>query len=144
MEVVLLTDIKGTGRRGERKTVSDGYYRNFLMPRRLAAAANEPAARAALNQIEASKAKEVAEVAALRRQAAVVDGQTVELRAKAQGTGEGARLFGAVREAEVAAALSLDKRLIAMAPIKSVGSHPVELRFGNGITARVLVKVVAA
>ena len=81
-----------------------------------------------------------AEVAAAKASAAKINGQTIELSAKAQGD----RLFGALHEAEIAAALGIDQKLIKTEPIKTVGEHKLIVHLAHGQVATITVTVVPA
>lgn len=140
MEVVFLKDVPGAGKKGERRSVNDGYYRNYLAIKGLAVLPDDPAAQKVVASLAQSEAERQAELQALRQQAAKLSGQQVTLTAKAQGQ----KLFGAIHAAEVAEAFGLEKRLIKMEPIKSLGEHTVALDFGHGISAQVTVVVAAA
>ena len=137
MKVVLVRDIAGIGKRGEIKDVSDGYWRNFLMPKAAAVLPESSEAKQLLASLAAKDEAEAAELEKLRQLAASFEGRQIELTAKTQGD----RLFGAIREAEIAAALDIDKKLIKMMPIKTIGEHRVALDFGHRITATIMVKV---
>lgn len=139
MKVVFLSDVKGVAKRGETKDVSDGYYRNFLSPKAIAVPQTDPRAQKIMQELAAKKNNEAAEIEKLRQLAQRFNGQTVELKAKAQGSG---KLFGAIRETEIADALKIDKKIIKMEPIKTGGSHGVTLQFSHGITARITVIVI--
>lgn len=137
MKVILTSDIKNIGRRGELREVADGYYRNYLLPKRLAVLPNDPRAAQLRFQIASKDQTRQAEVEATRKLAASLADKTVAIGAKAQG----ARLFGAIREAEIAEALEIDKKLIRVQPIKTIGEHAVTLEFGHGVTSQVVVVV---
>lgn len=140
MKVVLLSDIKGVGKRGETKEVAEGYYRNFLVPKGLAADARDPKAAVALREVAAKQQAAQAEIEQAKAAAKALDGRQIEIAAKAQGE----RLFGAVHEAEVAAALGIDKKLIKMTPIKTVGEHTVRLNLPHQTSAVITVTIKPA
>jgi len=147
MKVILLADVKGTGKKGEIKNVSDGYARNFLIGKGLAAEATPEN----LNKLEGQKASaqhkiDVAKAEA-QEQAKTLEGKTVTVRAKA---GQGGKLFGAVTPGHVADALaqqygiSLDKRKIAVSgEMKNEGSYSAEAKLYAGISAKFTVEVIA-
>ncbi len=147
MKVILLADVKGTGKKGEIKNVSDGYARNFLIGKGLAAEATPEN----LNKLEGQKASaqhkiDVAKAEA-QEQAKTLEGKTVTVRAKA---GQGGKLFGAVTPGHVADALaqqygiSLDKRKIAVSgEMKNEGSYSAEAKLYAGISAKFTVEVTA-
>ena len=144
MKVILKKDVKGQGKAGELVNVSDGYARNFLFPRDLAApedsqALNELRSREDAARYHAKVEKENAVAAA-----GVLQGKTVTLHAKA---GSAGRLFGSVTTKEVAAALKeqfgldVDKRKIVMEDIKAFGGYPAQVKLLAGVTAQITVMV---
>ena len=144
MKVILKQDVKGHGKKGELVTVSDGYARNFLFPRGLAAEADAQAMNELKNKEEAARFHEEQEEKAAKETAQAVDGKVLKLTAKA---GQGGRLFGSVTAKEVAEELAaqfgvkLDKRKIQMADIKAFGTYEAEIKLGYGFTAKVSVMV---
>ena len=144
MQVILKQDVKGHGKKGELVTVSDGYARNFLFPRGLAAEADAQAMNELKNKEEAARFHEEQEKKAAKETAQAVDGKVLKLTAKA---GQGGRLFGSVTAKEVAEELAaqfgvkLDKRKIQMADIKAFGTYEAEIKLGYGFTAKVSVMV---
>lgn len=145
MKVVLLKDLKGAGKKDELVEVSDGYARNYLFPRGIAA----PATASAVNEVEAkNKAKQhraEQELEQAREQANKIDKKQIKITAKA---GEGGRLFGSVTAKEIAAAVErqlgveVDKRKIALASdIKAFGSYDVQIKVHAGVVADVTVVV---
>lgn len=144
MKVILNADVKGLGKKGELVNASDGYARNFLFPKNLAVEANAGAMNELKNR-EASKAHHIAEEKAAATAAAnKVEGKTVVLHAKA---GSNGKLFGAITSKEIAAEINktfgveVDKKKVTVADIKSYGEFTAEIKFYNGITAKVTVKV---
>ena len=144
MKVILKQDVKGHGKKVELVTVSDGYARNFLFPRGLAAEADAQAMNELKNKEEAARFHEEQEKKAAKETAQAVDGKVLKLTAKA---GQGGRLFGSVTAKEVAEELAaqfgvkLDKRKIQMADIKAFGTYEAEIKLGYGFTAKVSVMV---
>jgi large subunit ribosomal protein L9 len=138
MKVVLTSDIKGVGNKGELKEVSEGYYRNFLMPKALAVLPNDPQARQIAAGLAAKERQQQAEIEKIKRVAASFEGKRITLTAKAKGN----KLFGAIHEAQIAEQLGIDKKLIKTEPIKTVGEHTVVLRFPHEFEARIVVVVV--
>ena len=144
MKVILKQDVKGHGKKGELVTVSDGYARNFLFPRGLAAEADAQAMNELKNKEEAARFHEEQEKKGAKETAQAVDGKVLKLTAKA---GQGGRLFGSVTAKEVAEELAaqfgvkLDKRKIQMADIKAFGTYEAEIKLGYGFTAKVSVMV---
>ncbi len=140
MDVILTTDIKGVGKRGEKVSVSDGYYRNFLLPKGTGVLPNDPRANAILKELHVKAQAHESEISAIKAMAASLDGRSITLKAKAKN----GKLFGGIRELEVAEALQIDKKKIEMSPIKSLGTHQVSLRFAHGIMAQITVVVEAS
>ena len=145
MKVILLQDVKGKGKKGQMLEVSDGYARNFMLPRKLAIEATADA----INTMRMND-KAAAEKAAKERAEALEVSKklrAMSLVVKAKGGGAG-RLFGSVTNQEIADALEkasgikLDKRKIVITdPIKSVGTYTVNCKLGYEITAPLTVKI---
>lgn len=144
MKVILKQDVKGQGKKGELVQVSDGYARNFLLPRGLAMEADAQAMNDLKNKEEAARHHAAVEKAQAAETAQKMQGQTVKVTARA---GQGGRLFGSVTTKEVAEALAaqfaveVDKRKISMADIKAFGSYEAEIKLHPGISAKVTVMV---
>ena len=144
MKVVLLQDVKGHGKKGELCSVSDGYARNFLFPKKLAVEADNAALNELKNREEAKAHHKKEEIAAANETAAKLNGQTVVITAKA---GSGGRLFGAVTSKEIAAeiknklGIEIDRKKMNVADIKSFGEYTAEVKLYQGITAKLTVKV---
>ena len=148
MKVILLQDVKGKGKKGQMLEISDGYARNFLLPRKLAVEATADAMNTKkMNDKAAAEkaAKERAEALEISRQ---LREMTLVVTAKGGGAG---RLFGSVTNQEIADALkaksgiTLDKRKIVIADqIKSVGTYTVQCKLGYEITAPLTVKIEEA
>ena len=145
MKVVLLADVKGVGKKGELINASDGYARNFLLPRKLAKEANAQAMNE-LKNAEASKAYKIkTETDEAKRAAEALEGKSVKITAKA---GLNGKLFGAVTAKEVAQeikkqfGLEIDKSKINLSgDIKAFGVYPAEIKLYAGITAKLSVAV---
>ncbi len=144
MKVILLQDVKGKGKKGQMLEVSDGYARNFMLPRKLAIEATPDAINTMRMNDKATQeriAREKAEAMAISKQL-----RELTLVVKAKGGGAG-RLFGSVTNAEIADALAksgikLDKRKIVIAdPIKNVGTYTVTCKLGYEISAPLTVKI---
>ena len=148
MKVIFLQDVKGKGKKGQMMEISDGYARNFLLPRKLAVEATADAVNTKkMNDKAAAEkaAKERAEAVEISKQ---LRDMTLTVTAKGGGAG---RLFGSVTNQEIADALkaksgiTLDKRKIVIAdPIKSVGTYTVQCKLGYEITAPLTVKIEEA
>ena len=145
MKVILLQDVKGKGKKGQMLEVSDGYARNFMLPRKLAVEATADA----VNTMRMND-KAAAEKAAKERAEAVeISKKLRELTLVVTCKGGGAgRLFGSVTNQEIADALkqkagiTLDKRKIVISdPIKNVGTYTVTCKLGYEINAPLTVKI---
>ncbi len=145
MKVILRKDIKGVGKAGEITSVSDGYARNYLLPRGLA----HEATAANLTQAAQAKAAQAKRdeklLAEAHELAARLAGNPTVVKAKA---GESGRIFGAVTNAQIAEALrdslgvDIDRHKIEIAePIKTAGDHPCLVKLPLGVTARITVRV---
>lgn len=148
MKVVLLTDVKGVGKKGELINASDGYARNFLLPRKLAKEANAQAMNE-LKNAEASKAYKIkSETEEAQRASDALSGKIVHITGKA---GQGGRLFGSVTAKEIAQEIKkqfgfeIDKRKINLdGDIKAFGTYQFEIKLYAGITAKLSVSVTEA
>lgn len=144
MKVILKEDVKGQGKKGELVNVSDGYARNFLLPRNLAVPADAQAMNDLKNKEEAARHRLQVEKQEAEETARRLSGKTLKLSARA---GQGGRLFGSVTTKEVAEELKrqfqveVDKRKIEMADIKAFGSYEVSVKLAQGITAKMTVMV---
>ena len=146
MKVILAADVRGQGKKGEMKEVSDGYARNFLLPRGLAVAATEDNLNA-MKLKDAAKKKQIEKEKALAAENAKrLEGIVVKIAAKAGGAG---RLFGSVTSKEISEALqaqhgiSIEKnKIVQPEPIKSFGSYEVKCKFGYEISGVIHVQVV--
>lgn len=148
MKVILTGDVKGTGKKGDIVNVSEGYARNFLLPKGLAVEANEKNMR----ELEKNKAellkKKAAELENARSLKKELDDIVLQLKVK---TGEGGRLFGSITAKDIGDALEkeyqlvIDKRKIELkAPIKSLGDHPVVVKLHPEVSATLKVTISAA
>jgi large subunit ribosomal protein L9 len=146
MKVILLADVKGQGKKGEIKNVSEGYARNYLFPRNLAEEATEANLQKLKAEQEAKARKEAEELRAAQELAAKMSDLKVTVRTQA---GEGGRLFGAVTTKHIGEALTklgynIDKRKIQLHdPIKSLGGHKVQIKLHPEVTATITVYVEA-
>ena len=148
MKVILLQDVKGKGKKGQLIEASDGYARNFLLPKKLAIEATADAINTKKMNDKATAeriAKEKAEALALSNK---LREMTVVVTAKGGGNG---KLFGSVTNQEIADALkakagvTMDKRKIVISnPIKNVGTYTVTCKLGYEITAPLTVKIEEA
>ncbi|MCL2030944.1 MAG: 50S ribosomal protein L9 [Oscillospiraceae bacterium] len=146
MKVILQQDVSGQGKRGDLVNVSDGYARNYLMPRGLAVEATPDALNEYKQREKAKADRLVREKEAARAAAERLKTCNVVLAAKA---GTGGRLFGAVTSAEIAAALKaqfgveMDKKsLVLPEPIKHHGLYELKCKLGHEISALLRVEIV--
>ena len=144
MKVILLQDVKGKGKKGQMIEVSDGYARNFMLPKKMAIEATADAINTMKMNDKATQeriAREKAEALAISKK---LREMTLTVTAKGGGAG---RLFGSVTNQEIADALAkqgikLDKRKIVISdPIKSVGTYTVTCKLGYEINAPLTVKI---
>ena len=145
MQVILLQDVKGTGKKGELVNVSDGYARNFLFPRKLAKEADAQALTELRNAEQSRLHKIAVETAQAEENKKKLEGQILNMTAKA---GQGGRLFGSVTSKEIANeikqryGLDVDKRKIVLdSDIKAFGTYNCEVKLYTGISANIKVKV---
>lgn len=145
MKVILKQDVKGLGKKGEMVNASDGYARNFLFPRNLAAVADAQAINEMKN-LEASKQHKLdVELAEAKAVAAKLEGKNVKFFAKA---GQNGKLFGSVSAKEVCEelkkqyAVDVDKRKIVLADdIKAFGTYEAVLKLAQGVTCKFYIMV---
>ncbi len=145
MKVILLADVKGTGKKQEIVNVSDGYARNFLFPRKLAVDATPGAAKELEKKQAAERARETERRLAAEKKAGSLRGKVITVVAKCGAQG---RLYGSVTGAEIADALKeqhgvdVDKRKIELAePIRTVGETDVLIKLYPEISAKMVVRV---
>lgn len=146
MKIILLQDVKSLGKKGEIVEVSDGYGRNFVLPKKLGLEANAKN----MNDLKLQKANEekVAkeQLEAAKELAKVIETKEVKVTMK---SGEGGKTFGSISSKEIAAEakkqceLELDKKKIQLSePIKSLGVYEVAVKLHAKVTAKLKVKVV--
>ena len=145
MKVILNQDVKGQGKKGQLVEVSDGYARNFLLPRKLAVEANADNVNKMKLEEKAKKAREAAEKAEDEAIAEQLKGCTVKIYAK---SGSGGRLFGAVTSKEIAECLKaqygLDvakSKIVQEEPIKSFGTYDLKCKLGYEVAGTLHVVV---
>lgn len=148
MKVILLKDVKGTGKKGEIKEVSDGYARNFLLKKKFAVEASNTNVK---ELDEKKKSQERKETIAYE-EAVLMGKQMEEVSIKiATKAGEGGRLFGSITSKEIAEQLKnqkgieVDKRKISLdEPIRTLGSRFIEIKIHQKVTTKIRVDVVEA
>lgn len=148
MKVILLQDVPGTGKKNQVLNVSDGFARNYLLPRKWAVEASEGSVKEIERRHAAQHQREMEERAAAEAQAAALKGKTIRLSAKC---GEKGRLYGSVTGQEIAAALreqhgaEIDKRKIEVSEaIRTVGEYEVQLTVYTGVKAQMKLIVSPA
>ena len=147
MKVILLQDVKGKGKKGQMIEVSDGYARNYMLPRKIAVEATADAVNTMRMNDKATQERIAREKAEAMEISKKLREMTLTVTAKGGGAG---RLFGSVTNQEIADALAktgikLDKRKIIIAdPIKNVGTYTVTCKLGYEISAPLTVKIEEA
>ncbi len=143
MKVLLLQDVKGSGKKGEVVNVSDGYARNFLLPRKMAEPADAQAVNAANIKKSAAQHRKFTAGIKARETAQALEGHSIHVKAR---VGENGKLFGTVAGKEIAAALKeqkgmdVDRKKISVDPIRALGEYPAKLSLFEGVS--VTVKVI--
>ena len=147
MKVILSQDIKGTGSKGEIINVSDGFARNYLLPKSLAIEATLGNLNAIKQRKNAEARRKAVDEQSARGIADKVKELTISIQAKA---GEGGRLFGSVTGKEIAEALleqhhiEVDKKKIEIEePIKTMGEHQVKLKLYAGVSSMLKIHITA-
>ena len=145
MRVVLLEDIKGTGKKGDVKEVSDGYARNYLLPKKLARQMTASVVNEITNRKNAEDHKRKVELEQANRDKEAIDGRAFVVKAK---SGSGGRLFGSVTTKEISAVIKqetgcdIDRRRISLdTDIKQYGSYEVAIKIHTGVNAAVTIVV---
>ena len=145
MKVILLQDVKGKGKKGQMLEVSDGYARNYMLPRKIAVEATTDAVNTMRMNDKAAAEKAAKERAEALETSKKLREMTLVVTARGGGAG---KLFGSVTNQEIADALkaksgiALDKRKIVISdPIKNVGTYTVQCKLGYEITAPLTVKI---
>lgn len=146
MKVILLTDVKDTGKKSEILNVSDGFARNYLFPRKWAMEATPSAVKDIERRHALEEKMEAERRAQASEKAAALKNQTISIAAKC---GEKGRLYGSITTQEIADALKLqhgieiDKRKIDCEPIRQTGEYEATVSVYSGITAKMKVIVTA-
>lgn len=148
MKVILLQDLKGTGKKDQIVEASDGFARNYLIPRKMAREATAEALNAIEKSKSADKHREDVRRAEAETKARMLKGKVVQLSVRG---GENGKLYGTVTNDQIAAALKeqhgveVDKRKLELEePIKSAGQAFVTLKLMAGISTRMIVNVKIA
>ena len=145
MKVIFNQDVRGQGKKGELKEVSDGYARNYLLPRKLASEATPDMLNAFRLREKAKKAQMEREKAEAEANAKRLEGVIVNISARA---GQGGRLFGAITSQEISDALreqhgiEIEKnKIVQSEPIKGFGSFEVKAKLGYEVSGKINVLV---
>ena len=148
MKVILLQDVKGKGKKGQMIEVSDGYARNYMLPRKMALEATADAVNTMRMNDKAAAEKAARERAEALEISKKLREMTLVVTARGGGAG---KLFGSVTNQEIADALkaksgiAMDKRKIVISdPIKTVGTYTVQCKLGYEISAPLTVKIEEA
>ena len=145
MKLILTADVPNLGAPGDIVEVKDGYGRNYLLPRKLAAVATRGAEKQVASIQRAQKARAIKDLGHAKEVAAQLEKLTVTVKAKA--AGDSGRLFGSVTAADVVKAVqaaggpALDRRAVDVPSIKTVGTHQVTVRVHPEVTTEVSVEV---
>lgn len=146
MKVIFNVDVKGQGKKGELKEVSEGYGRNYLLPRKLAVEATTDNLNALRLKEKAKAAAIAAEKAKALENSKQLESIVVKITAKAGSSG---KLFGAVTSQEISDALKAQhgieiekQKIVQTEPIKSYGSYEVKCKFGYEISGVIHLMVV--
>jgi len=147
MDVILLQDVEKLGDKGKVVSVSDGYVRNYLLPRKLAEVASPGRIEEIRRRQEAEEAKKVKDVERAGEAAEILGKTVITVTAKA---GEDGKLFGSVTSADISKGIfqardvKIDKKKINLEePIKELGDYMVEVEVNTGVITKVKVIVAA-
>ncbi|KAB3532191.1 50S ribosomal protein L9 [Alkaliphilus serpentinus] len=145
MKVILLQDVKGQGKKGDVVNASDGYARNFLLPKGLAVEASTGNMKTLDQQKKAEAQKKEKELENAKELAEKIEKLSVEIKAKA---GEGGRLFGSVTTKEITEVLEkthkikIDKRkMLLNEPIRELGAKIIEIKLHPKVVGKLKVNV---
>ncbi len=146
MKVILQQDVKGQGKKGQMVEVSDGYGRNFLLPRKLAVEATAENVNTMKMQDKAKAARLAEEKAAAQALAERLKGVQVKIKARA---GQGGKLFGSITSKEISEELKKQfdidvnkSKIVLSDPIKSFGSFEVKCKLGSEVSGAINLLVI--
>ena len=147
MKVILLKDIKGTGKKGDVINASDGHARNYLLPRGLAKVATEGNVSALSHQKKSADQKKAAELGEAQALADRIS--KIEIKFVTQ-AGDGGRLFGSITSKDIAEVLKKDhkididkKKIVMSGPIKLLGTEEIKIKVYPKVSAKLKVSVIA-
>ncbi|MCK8060881.1 MULTISPECIES: 50S ribosomal protein L9 [unclassified Fusibacter] len=148
MKVILLKDVKGTGKKGEVKEVNDGHARNFLIPRKLAKPATDASVKELSHQKASHEKKMQEELEAAKELAKRIDAITLTISSK---SGEGGKLFGSITSKDIAELLNkehgldIDKRKIQLTgAIKTLGTQKIDIKVYPQVSGTITVVIKEA
>ena len=145
MKVLFLKNVENVAKAGEIKEVSDGYARNFLIPKQLAVAATENVQKHYEAQVRAQQKADAEHEAKMKELATKIEGQTFTVQGK---VGNGNKLYGAITSANVASEISkavgseIDKRKVEVETIKELGEYTAVIKLHKNVTAKAKINVV--
>ena len=146
MKVILLSDVKNLGKKGEVVNTSDGYARNFLFPRKLAQEATAENLHILNAKKETERRKKLAEIEEAQKIAEKLKNKEIKIVTK---TGDNGRLFGAITSKDVAELINkqygtqIDKKKIVMDTLKLVGSYDIEVKIYPEVSTKMKVVIAA-
>jgi len=141
MQVYLLKDLPGKGKKGEIINVNDGYGRNFIIKNKIGTVVDAGILSQVKARQESENFRKQEDIKAAKVLAAKLEATPVTIKVK---VGEGGKMFGSVTSAEIAAQLDIDKKFIQLGePIKTAGSYKVKCKLSHGIEATLSVEVTA-
>ncbi len=144
MKVILLKDVKSVGKKGDIVNASDGYARNYLLPRGLAQEATDSNLHVLNNKKENERRQKLSEIEAAQKLAESLKGKEVKLLVK---TGENGKLFGSITGKDIADEMNkkynvrIDKKKIVVDNIKQVGSYDIEVKLYPEISTKIKVVI---
>jgi large subunit ribosomal protein L9 len=144
MKILLLQDVKALGRMGEIVNVSDGYARNYLIPKKLAVEADQKIVEKVERERKYEELKKKKEIEEANEKISELMKTVLVVKAN---SGEENKLYGSVTSSDVAEKISeylgenFDRKNIEMDPIKELGTYEVKIKFGNGLSGKVKVRV---
>ena len=146
MKVILKKDVKGLGKKEQMVEVSDGYAKNFLLPKGVAVLANATNVNIMKTKKEAEKRKKEKDIEKANKLAKEIKNITLEIKAKSGGAG---RLFGSITSKDIVEKLKqdfnidIDKRKLNLQDsIKTLGEHDIEIKLYTNINTKLKVKVI--
>jgi large subunit ribosomal protein L9 len=147
MDIILLQDVDKVGDKYQTVKVRDGFGNNFLIPKGLALVANDSNRRKYASINRALDKKDAARLGEYQATAALIDGKTIKIVAKAGSSG---KLFGSVDAAQIAAAITeqlgvaIERKKVASEPLKELGTHVATVNLHKEVSASVTVEIVSA